>query len=586
MNQCTVFYLCEPLRQTLRYFAVRICFQCTFFFFSALILPVLCNAQKTTSLFPEIDSIFSDTLIIKIIHLDSTINSKYSDFNPVSIKDSALFFTSIRPDADEITTTYLPVNYISRIYFAKKQSDKFILSAFLSKEINARGTDNADICFAPGYKKFYFSRTELKNNPNKISQLYVCEQKKGKWQKPFKIAGKVNIDGFSSTQPAVGKLADGNEILYFVSDRPGGMGKKDIWYSVLLPEGNYTDPVNLGPPVNTSGDEITPFYHSDSSALYFSSDGHKGLGGFDIFCSKGFKNTWKKVEKIEEPINSKFNDLYFTITPSDSSGYFTSNRPGSFFLTNDTCCYDIYQFKRYHETKLLVIVHPADSSELKTDSLAENNLEITRDSSLNILNTRYPILNTVITLYFDNDYPDPKTLNKETKSDYIDLLKAYQSKRDIYISMYSQSLPENKKSAAEKEISDFFSKKIISSENLLKSFSESLLKLLNDGCKISLEVKGYCSPLFSSPYNLNLSQRRISSFIVYLKNYKNGVLLKYLESPASQPPKLSITKIPFGKNKATATVSDNPNDLRQSIYSPSASEERKIIIITEINNCK
>jgi hypothetical protein len=530
--------------------------------------------------------------IIEIIHLDSTINTKYPEFGQIKLKDSLLFFTSSRPDASENVNTFISMNYVSRIFESKRVRDKWRAPAEFISEVNLIGTDNADICFTRDHKKIYFSRAETKDNPDKISSIYSSIYKKGKWQKPQKLGGKINLDNYTSTQPAVATLEDGNEILYFVSDRTGGMGKKDIWYTVLLPDGKYTDPVNLGPPVNSSGDDKTPYYHQASGTLYFSSDGHNGLGGFDIFKSKGFKNTWKEPVNLGAPFNTIYDEMYYTVNETDTNGYFTSNRTGSFYNEKDTCCkFDIYEYQVTY-----IIIPPSGISLKDTGKqLANSPLERgQRGVSDEQHTTNNKLLSTInyklstITLFFDNDYPDPVTNKIYTDHNYLNLLKDYINKREEYIKQYSGNINSSLNPQASNfrnDINVFFDDKVVNAENRLKEFSEQLMTLLHKGCNISLEIGGYCSPLFTSPYNYNLSQRRISSFIVYLCHYNNGEFIKYFHPSDDNIGKLSFILKPEGRDKAPVSVSQDPHDIRNSVYSPSASSERKLIITPIINSC-
>ena len=125
------------------------------------------------------------------------------------------------------------------------------------------------------------------------------------------------------------------------------MGGMDLWYSIVK-DGVAEQPVNLGPRINSPYDEVTPYYDQPNGVLYLASDRPGGLGGFDIYCAVGSRNTWQPAELACGCLNSEYNDLYFTITRRDSAtgapigGYLASNRPDSYFLTDSTCCNDLY----------------------------------------------------------------------------------------------------------------------------------------------------------------------------------------------------------------------------------------------------
>jgi len=505
----------------------------------------------------EAPKILADKKNVLIEHLnESAVNTEFSEFNAVQLSDTALVFSALRPISEGDFDTYIPNAYMSKIYMAKSTITGWAKTTELDAKINDKNSHNANICFSKDHNKVFFTRAKADDNKSLKAEIYSCENIGGKWQKAKKLSEKINVPGFTSTQPNLVESDDYN-VLFFVSDRPGGIGGLDIWYCLIKDE-NYQDPINLGSIVNTPGDEITPYYHDSTQTLYFSSDWHKGLGGFDIFYSKGKYNLWATPKNIGYPINSSCNDTYFTVTEIDNDGYFTSNRPGSLSIKSETCCYDIYSYEWQDTvTQKTVAVVPQD-----TVNIEEN------------INSMLPL-----TLYFHNDEPDPKTLNTKTKTNYQTLLGEYYQMKDTYIAEYSKGLSGNDKLKAEKDIIDFFDNYVASGFNKLKLFAKLLHTDLQRGNSINIKIKGFCSPLNTTDYNLNLSMRRISSIVNFLKQYYEGVLLEYLNGTASNGAKLTIIEEPLGKSTASPLVSDNPNDKRNSIYSRAAAFERKVQII-------
>jgi outer membrane protein OmpA-like peptidoglycan-associated protein len=144
---------------------------------------------------------------------------------------------------------------------------------------------------------------------------------------PKNCGPKVNTKYWES-QPSIS--SDGKTI-YFTSNRPGGQGGMDIWKTEMISEGVFSDPVNLGDVVNTPFDEISPFIHFDQKTLYFSSDGHLGMGGRDLFYAKMQPNgTWNTPVNLGYPINSYKDESGIFINAQGSVAYFASNRPGGF----------------------------------------------------------------------------------------------------------------------------------------------------------------------------------------------------------------------------------------------------------------
>jgi len=153
--------------------------------------------------------------------------------------------------------------------------------------------------------------------------LYFSAYKNGTWSMPYNLGAPVNTPSWEST-PSVS--ADGN-LLFFSSNRPGGFGGKDLWYTFINNKGKCSPPVNLGKSINTEGDEISPFIHFDGRSLYFASDGRIGMGGFDIFLTKmNDDSTWTEPQNLGYPINTSTDEMGLVIEASGQKAYFSSKR--------------------------------------------------------------------------------------------------------------------------------------------------------------------------------------------------------------------------------------------------------------------
>jgi hypothetical protein len=188
------------------------------------------------------------------------------------------------------------------------------------------------VCFTEDEGTTYFTRNNYKvqgafnkwgkSSDNVIKlKMYEAKVNGDKWTDIKDFA--YNNDEYSVGHPALSK---GDSLLYFVSDMPGGYGGTDLY--VCKREGSsWGSPENLGPEVNTEGDEMFPYVDSYND-LYFASDGHGGLGGLDVFKVKGSIGEWGKVKNIGSPINSAYDDFGFVYEKDRSKGFFTSDRPG------------------------------------------------------------------------------------------------------------------------------------------------------------------------------------------------------------------------------------------------------------------
>jgi hypothetical protein len=508
----------------------------------------------------EAKKITENKLPVKIDHLAGTsINTSFSEFNALQIGDNELYFSSLRPVSEGDFETFIPNAYISKIYSAKNSAKGWTNIKEFDPKINDKESHNANITFYKNHKKLYFTKSKVDNNPTLASEIFTSEFKDGKWLKPVKLDKNINMPGYTCTQPNIFSGPD-YDVLYFVSDRPGGFGKLDIWYSIIK-DGKYGDPINCGSIINTMGDEVTPFYYEKDNTLFFSSDWHPGLGGHDIFKSKGGLSEWTIPVNIGYPINTSYNDIYFSVNEVDKDGYLTSNRPGSIYIKSETCCNDIYYYEWKEQPKQITAVQV-----IKKDTV-----------KLEIEETIKQLL--PLTLYFHNDEPDPRSTNTTTGKNYKTTLAEYYSMENKYKEEYSKGLSGKDKTKAENDISDFFENYVAKGFSNLQLFAELLLLDLEKGSHVNIKIKGYCSPLNTTDYNLNLAKRRIQSLKNYLTEYNNGVFNKYLEGKAADSGRLRILEDPIGKAMASPFVSDNPNDQRNSVYSRAAALERKIQII-------
>jgi len=360
---------------------------------------------------------------------------------------------------------------------------------------------------------------------------------------------KLNLNTGNSSVSMPHYVAKGsNEYLLFSANLVGGFGGNDIWYSQKT-SGKWSTPINLGATINTGGEEVSPFY--DGESLFFSSNWHNGFGGFDIVFSKGWLAKWSAVKNPGKPINSSYHDLYYSYNPSLAEGWFSSNRVSDENLANATCCSKLYRFE-----------YP-DSLEINQKNYKD----------LEELNKYLPV-----TLYFHNDEPNPRTRLTETEFNYLTTYQSYLDLVPTYKKENSKGTRGETKLDAELDVEEFFEYFVQKGVADLELFSELLLKELETGKSVELEVKGYASPRAKSDYNENLSRRRISSLVNYLNEYKGGVFKPYLKEKAFNGASLSIVENPFGEEAASATVSDALEDEKESIYSRGARLERKIEI--------
>ncbi|MFN3403644.1 MAG: OmpA family protein [Cytophagaceae bacterium] len=203
------------------------------------------------------------------------------------------------------------------IYYSKKVNGEWTDPASISDNINTQFNEGAPTMSADG-KVLVFSSCNRKDGLG-ACDLYISYRQGNDWTKPVNMGPNVNSNVWDS-EPSIS--ADGKTI-YFASERKGGYGKDDIWYTTQDEKGEWTPAKNVGKPVNTEGREVSPFIHANGTSLYFASTSHKGMGGLDLFISRKTNDGWTQPENLGYPINTHSNDATLFITADSKKGYYT-----------------------------------------------------------------------------------------------------------------------------------------------------------------------------------------------------------------------------------------------------------------------
>jgi hypothetical protein len=373
-----------------------------------------------------------------------------------------------------------------------------------------------------------------------ISSMLMLVRQDSTWE----VANKLEkLNEGNSFMPHLVRI-NGVLHLFFVSDRDGGEGGKDIWIAREI-KGEWGKSFNAGSRVNTIDDELSPFYFDNK--LYFTSTWYEGFGGWDIFYSNGKPGSFQRPENVGRGLNSNFNDWGLSFNPKKGIAFFSSDRPlddGSKF---PPCCTDLYaatwQLKEEEVVKT------------KTDSLY---------TSLYELNKVLPVR-----LYFHNDEPNPDSNDTTTVFTYTETFQNYVNMQELY----ARKLGSEKGSTeyTDEEVDAFFENQVQQGMTDLNVFEELLRKELSAGNTVKVTVRGFASPRAASDYNRRLSLRRIAS----LKNkwMNDDVFRGAFESNA-----LEIIPLPFGEIQSKSGVSDDIKNEKKSIYSKGARLERRIEI--------
>jgi hypothetical protein len=477
---------------------------------------------------------------IVVEHLPQPVNTYDSEFGARIGPDSALYFTSLRGDLNKEGEVLDTASYLARVFRTIRNNGTWNPALAVTK----LSTDGpvANPTWSLDGERTYF--TYCPNaGPCRIhhSQFNVMDPSPA----PMKGLGDEQ-----STQPMV-VLWEDLELLFFVSDRPGGMGGMDIWQASIV-NGEAVDVRPLGPPVNTPGDERSPWYDTRSRTLWFSSDFLPGMGGYDIFTSVLTGKVFGAPVHAGVPLNSPANDLYPALFPARNEGWITSNRVGSFAAKGETCCNDLYRFELPVNDPVAVVrdtVGP-EAQAYPTGGMAQMN-DILR---------RLPLK-----LYFHNDEPDPRSWSTTTTLDYGTTYRSYRA-----------LIPEYEQHAELEALRKFFKDDVDRGYLELAELVIALRETLDNGTSVTLDVRGHASPLAPNDYNINLSTRRIESLRNHLRLANGGVLKPYVDGTAANNATIRISVLPFGEDKAGANVSDDITDLDRSVYAVQAALERRI----------
>ena len=443
---------------------------------------------------------FSTSQSLQIEKLKGSINTiKNSELNFRYINDSTAIYTELN-------------NEKSNLSYAVKKQDEW----FKSRELKFNSIKKiANFCFENN-NSGYFSICE---NAKSCKISYVENITN---VRRFKLLPKsINEKNYNNTNPF---FVDHNnrKVLYFASDRKGGYGGLDIWFSFKNDDGTFSSPINAGPAVNSEYDEITPFYDTSRELMYYSSNKNLSMG-FDIYYSSGFLNKWESSKSYSE-INSKYDETYFSVI-SDTVSYFSSSRDNC--SDSISCCSDIYFLKKVYS----------------------------RDDKLKF-SQKFEL---PINLYFHNDQPDCCTLDTTTNKDY------YESYVDYYL-LKNQYYDFDRNN----QIISFFEDSLIKNFNKFNNLIDQIIILVRQGKGISITIEGYASPLFESLYNQSLSKRRISSVKNYIESYDSYVLKQFFEND-----QIDIKLMPFGEYNSILEI---PKNKDEAIYNIEYVLERKVRI--------
>lgn len=430
-------------------------------------------------------------------------NSRRADFCPMYLGADCdqIYYTSTTEKATGDKRSEITGMKNADVFFSKKnEKGEWERPEPVEGELNTE-FDEGIVAFSPDAQTMYLTKARRELNAPTSVEIYTSTRSDAKWSAPVKF--EITADTLSTFgHPAVSP--DG-EYLYFVSDMPGGYGGKDIWrISLKERQGSL---VNLGPDINTEGNDDFPYVRSDGS-LYFSSDGHPGMGGLDIFRAKAVGDPadlrWK-VENMGFPINSAGDDFGITFGKGED-GFFSSNR-------GDARGYDhIYSFE-YDPVRITIegLVMDKDEEPVKNAIIrivgndGSNQKEVARD-----------------------DGSFSFALQRGVKYVMLAGAKGYLNQKQEFASDSTMEdanywvefiLPSISKPSVVENIFYDYDKADLRPES--KTALNELIAVLHDNPNVTIEMASHTDRWGSDAYNINLSERRAKSVVDYL--VENGI---------------------------------------------------------------
>ncbi len=291
----------------------------------------------------------------EIIHLDSKVNSIYVDAAPIQYGDNLYYTSGFFPDSSKAPVTHI----FSKNLLNNEPGAPININSRLPTEHTAHFTLSSSGQMA------YYNICNQNEDGSFLCAIYSRPKIGDNWGLPVKLDSLVNKPGYTSTQPTVGfDSVLNSEVIFFSSNRPGGKGGLDIWRSAISANGKISAPENVAD-INTSKDELTPFFFAPAQVLFFSTNGDKTLGGYDVYISNeqlamsnepatdnssklkaqsSKLSSWSTPEHMGYPLNSSYDDLYYSV--GNGKAFFSSNRPGGLCgnKEKDCVCNDIYSY--------------------------------------------------------------------------------------------------------------------------------------------------------------------------------------------------------------------------------------------------
>ncbi len=439
---------------------------------------------------------------VKIENMGKNLNSQFADYSPVLTADqNTMIFTTRRSQSTGGQTTE-DGKYFEDIYISNYDGKTWSVAESIGKPINTDGNE-ASVGISPDGQEILIYKDD-----NGDGNIYSTTLNGDVWSTPVKLNSNINSKHW---EPSAFISADGSAI-YFISNRPGGYGGRDIYVSQKTEKGDWSKAVNMGPTINTPYDEDAPFIHPDGITLFFSSNGHNTMGGFDIFyCSLSDDGTkWLAPLNVGYPVNSPDDDIFYVVSADKTKAYYSSFKEGG-IGEKDNYTITFIDQKKAPLTLLKGIVK-SDDGKVPKDIF----IVVTDNETGNVVGTYRPNSKTGQYLFiltpgknynisYEADgylfYSENREISKKTN--YYEIYKAIQLPPII---VGSKVVLNN----------IFFDFDKATLRNISNVELRNLTRFLNKYPKVIVEISGYTDTKGTAEYNLKLSEERAQAVVNFL----------------------------------------------------------------------
>lgn len=460
-----------------------------------------------------------DVVVKLLVNSCATINERFRDttlyvlqpivekqfvntFSVIEYKDGAIFSADKKVSTNGKKNPFTGESYLDLYKMNKDDKGNWSEPELLKGDVNGR-LHEGSATFSQDGTTMYFTRSNYMKRKMVINdedendlKIFKADLIDGEWKKS--VAFPYNSDDYSCGHPALS--ADG-KTMFFVSDMPGGLGGTDIYKTTIGPDGIWTTPVNLGSEINTTGNEMFPYVHSDGT-LYFSSNAHNSMGGLDVFESTYNGSSWSKPQNLNYPINSEKDDFAFSLNKDNETGYLSSSRTDTDVM---------YSFVKNPATfKLFASVREKGTSkplegvvvEITNEQTGEK-INYTSDKDGNFtaplaIESDYDLLCSKIGCFTETDRLSTKGI--KYSQEFYALFEVAEIVIDqpiVIKNIYYDFDKANIRPDAAKEL-------------------DKLVRVLNNNPKLDIEMGSHTDARGSDDYNLDLSDRRAKSAVEYL----------------------------------------------------------------------